>query len=89
MFVGRSPSRDQYEFRRGHNFESQRGYGPRFPFRGARTPPTRREVISRGGHSFGWMNFSNPTFEQMARHWFDSFCANPSVESSARSRSWF
>jgi hypothetical protein len=23
------------------------------------------------------MDFANPTFEQMARHWFDSFCTNP------------
>jgi hypothetical protein len=89
MFARRSPPRDQYECGRGRSFESQRGYEPRFPLRGARTPPVRHEVISRGGHSFGRMNFANPTFEQMARHWFDSFCANPSVEWSARSLSWF
>jgi hypothetical protein len=49
-------------------------------------------MIPRGGHSFdrrGRMNFANPTFEQMARHWFESFCANPSVELVAHSRSWF
>jgi hypothetical protein len=23
------------------------------------------------------MDFANPTFEQMVRHWFDSFCTNP------------
>jgi hypothetical protein len=34
------------------------------------------------------MDFANPTFEQMDQHWFDSFCANPSVESVAPSRSW-
>jgi hypothetical protein len=39
--AGRSPPRDQYEFGRGRNFESQRGYGPCFPFRGSRTPPLR------------------------------------------------
>jgi hypothetical protein len=33
------------------------------------------------------MDFSNPTFEQMARHWFDLFCTNPSAESFAHSRS--
>jgi hypothetical protein len=27
------------------------------------------------------MDFANPTFEQMDRHWFDPFCANPSIES--------
>jgi hypothetical protein len=35
------------------------------------------------------MDFANPTFEQMARHWFDSFCTNPSGESFAHSRSRF
>jgi hypothetical protein len=34
-------------------------------------------------------DFANPTFEQMARHWFDSFCTNPSAESFAHSRSNF
>jgi hypothetical protein len=46
-------------------------------------------VIPHGGHSSVRMDLANPTFEQMARHWFDTFCANPSVESVARSRSWF
>jgi hypothetical protein len=44
-------------------------------------------MVPRGDHSFGRhgrMNFANPTFEQMVQHWFDSFCANPSVESVAR-----
>jgi hypothetical protein len=35
------------------------------------------------------MDFANPTFEQMARHWFDSFCTNPSTESFAHSCSRF
>jgi hypothetical protein len=34
-------------------------------------------VISGGGHSFGRMIFAYPTFEQMARHWFDSFVLTP------------
>jgi hypothetical protein len=46
-------------------------------------------VIPRGGHSSNRMDLANPTFEQMARHWFDSFCANPSVESIAHSHSLF
>jgi hypothetical protein len=25
------------------------------------------------------MDFANPIFEQMARHWFDSFCTNPGL----------
>jgi hypothetical protein len=32
---------------------------------------------------------ANPTLKQMARHWFYTFGTNPSVESFARSRSWF
>jgi hypothetical protein len=51
------------------------------------TPPARCEVIPHGGHSFDRMDFANPTFEQMAQHWFDSFCANPIVASVACSRS--
>jgi hypothetical protein len=35
------------------------------------------------------MDFANPKFEQMARHWFDSFCTNPNDESFAHSRSRF
>jgi hypothetical protein len=76
--AGRSPPRDQYEFGRGRSFESQRGYGPCFPFRGTRTPPMRWEWCSHGGSRFdrmdrcidrqGRMNVANPTFEEMARH---------------------
>ena len=92
VFAGRSPSRGQYEFGRdGRSFVSQRRYGPRLPFRGDRSPPARHEKVQRGG-SFGMrdrMDVANPTFEQMARHWFNSFCSNPSVESFAQSRSRF
>jgi hypothetical protein len=35
------------------------------------------------------MMFANPSFEQMARHWFNFLCANASVESLAHSRSCF
>jgi hypothetical protein len=89
MFARRSPPRGQYEFGRSHSFESKMGYGPRFPTCGARTSPARREMITRGGHSFDRMDFSNPTFEHMPRHWFYSFCTNPDVESIACSRSQF
>jgi hypothetical protein len=91
-FAGRSPPRDQYEFGRGRIFESQKGYEPRFLFRGSRTPPMRREWFTHGGSSFvrrSRMDVANPTFEEMARHWFATFGANPSVESFARARSWF
>ena len=66
------------------SFESQRNYGSRFPPRGARTPLKRRERVPPMRRDR--MDFANPSFEQMARHWFDSFCANPSVESFAHSR---
>jgi hypothetical protein len=78
-FPGRSPPRDQYEFGRGHSFESQRGYESRFPFRGTRTAPVRREWFSLGGSRFdrfdrmdrsvdrhGRMDVANPIFEEMA-----------------------
>jgi hypothetical protein len=32
---------------------------------------------------------ANPTFEQMARHWFCSFDTNPSAESFVRSHAGF
>jgi hypothetical protein len=35
------------------------------------------------------MDVANPTFAEMARHWFDTFGTNPNVESFARFRSWF
>jgi hypothetical protein len=98
-FAGRSPPHDQYEFGRGHSFESQRSYGSLSFFRGTRTPPMRQEWSSHGGSRFdrmdhcidrhGRMNVTNPTFEEMARHWFATFGTNPSVESFARSRSLF
>jgi hypothetical protein len=101
-FTRRSPPRDQYEFGRGRSFESQRGYGPWFPYHGSRTPPVRREWFSHGGSRFdrfdrmdrsfdrrSRIDVANPTFEEMARHWFHTFGTNPSVESFARSRSWF
>jgi hypothetical protein len=85
--VGRSFARGQYEYG-GNNrsFRSQKSYGPRSPLRGMRSPP-------RGGVGVpprrDRMDFANPTFEQMARHWFDSFCTNTSVESFPHSRSRF
>jgi hypothetical protein len=85
-FAGRSPPRDQYEFGRGHSFESQRNYRPHFPFRGTRTPPMRQEWSSHSGSRLdrfdrmdrstdrdSRMNVANPTFKEMARHWFYTF----------------
>jgi hypothetical protein len=98
-FAGRSPPRSQYEFGRDRNFESQKGYGPRFPFCGTHTSPMRQGWSSHGGSKFdrmdryidrhGRMNVANPTFEEMARHWFATFGTNPSVESFARSHPRF
>jgi hypothetical protein len=101
-FVGRSPPRDQYEFGRSRIFESQRGYGPSFLFRGTRTSPVSREWFSLGGSRFarfdtidrnfdrcGRMDVANPTFEEMARHWFDTFGTSPSVDSFSHSSSRF
>jgi hypothetical protein len=45
--------------------------------------------MDRSTDSHSRINVANPTFEEMARHWFDTFGNNPSVESFARSRSWF
>jgi hypothetical protein len=86
-FAGRSFARGQYEY--GGNdriFRSQRSYGPRSPLRGTRSPPRGRVGVPPRRDR---MDFANPTFEQMVRHWFDSFCTNPSVKSFAHSLSRF
>jgi hypothetical protein len=56
------------------------------PLRGTRSPPRGRVGVPPRRDR---MDFDNPTFEQMARHWFDSFCTNPSAESFAHSHSHF
>jgi hypothetical protein len=68
------------------SFRSQRSYRPRSPLRGARRPPRGHVGVPPRRDR---MDFANPTFEQMATHWFDSFCTNPSVESFAHSQSRF
>jgi hypothetical protein len=86
-FVGHSFARGQYEYGgNDHSFKSQRSYGPRSPLHGTHSPPRGRVGVPPRRDR---MDFSNPTFEQMARHWFDLFCTNPSVESFAHSRSRF
>jgi hypothetical protein len=64
----------------------KRSYGPWSPLRGACSPPRVRVGVPPRRDR---MDFASPTFEQMARHWFDSFCTNPSAESFAHSRSHF
>jgi hypothetical protein len=61
-------------------------YGPRSPLRGTRSPPWECVGVPPRRDK---MDFANPTFEQMARCWFDSFCTNPSAESFAHSHSHF
>jgi hypothetical protein len=86
-FAGRSFARGQYEYGgNDRNFRSQRSYGPRSPLRGTRSPPRGRVGVPPRRDR---MDFANTTFEQMVRHWFDSFCTNPSAESFAHSRSRF
>jgi hypothetical protein len=86
-FVGRSFACGQYEYGgNDRSFRSQRSYGPRSPLRGARSPPWGRVGVPPRSDR---MDFANPTLEQMARHWFDSFCTNPNAESFAHSRSLF
>jgi hypothetical protein len=74
-FAGRSFARGQYEYGgNDHSFRSQISYGPRSPLRGTRSPPRGRAGVPPRRDK---MDFANPTFEQMARHWFNSFCTNP------------
>jgi hypothetical protein len=86
-FTGCSFARGQYECGgNDRSFRSQRSYGPWSPLGGTRSPPRGRVGVPPRRDR---MDFSNPTFEQMARHWFDSFCTNPSAKSFSHSRSRF
>jgi hypothetical protein len=86
-FAGHSFARGQYEYGgNDRSFRSQRSYGPRSPLRGTRGPPRGRVSVPPRRDR---MDFANPIFEQMARHWLDSFCTNPSAESFGHSRSRF
>jgi hypothetical protein len=95
QFAGRSPPCAQYGDGRIHSFEMERRDSPRAFFRGFGPPPGREGWFPRGGVRGG--NFgrkdglvsANPTFEQMARHWFYSFGTNPSAETFVRSRARF
>jgi hypothetical protein len=78
-FAGRSFARVGND----RSFRSQRSYGPRSPLHDTRSPPRGRVGVPPRKDR---MDFANPTFEQMARHWFDSFCTNPSAESFAHFR---
>jgi hypothetical protein len=80
-------------------FEMERRDGPRSSFRRFGPPLVRGGWFPHSGYrggvrggSFGRkdsLDCANPTFEQMARHWFYSFGTNPSVESFVHSRARF
>jgi hypothetical protein len=80
-------TRGQYKYG-GNNrrFRSQGSFGPRSPPRGTRSPPRGRVGVPPRSDR---MNFANPTFEKMARQWFDSFYTNSNDDSFAHSRSHF
>jgi hypothetical protein len=84
-FARRSFACGQYEYGgNDRSFRSQRSYGPRSSLRGTHSPPRGCVGVPPRRDR---MDFANPTFERMERHWFDSFCTNPSAESLAHSRS--
>jgi hypothetical protein len=86
-FARRSFACGQYEYGgNDRSFRSQMSYGPQSPLRGTCSPPRGRVgVLPRSDR----MDFADPTFEQLARPWFDLFCTNPSAESFAHSRARF
>ena len=76
-FAGRAPGRFQYDY-----VPRDRGFGGGFeascfPRGGVRQSCGRRD---RG---YALPDFGYPSVEQMARHWFASHFANPSVETFA------
>jgi hypothetical protein len=86
-FAGCSFARGQYKYGgNDRSFRSQRSYRLRSPLCVMRSPPRGRTGVPPRRDR---MDFANPMLEQMARHWFDSFCINPSAESFALFRSRF
>jgi hypothetical protein len=73
----------------------ERRNGPRSSFHGFRPPPAREGLFTHCSHRGGVRGGSfdrrddlvcaNPTLEQMAWHWFNSFSTNPSAESFVHS----
>jgi hypothetical protein len=99
QFARRSPPRAQYGNVRSRSFELERRDGPRFSFCGFGPSLGREGWFPHSGYHGGvrgggfgrkdGLDCANPTFEQMARHWFYSFGTNPSAESFVRSRARF
>jgi hypothetical protein len=77
----------------------ERKDGPWFSFCGLSPPPGREGWFPHGGYRGGvrggsfarkdGLDCANPTFEQMAQHWFYSFGTNPSAASFVCSRTHF
>jgi hypothetical protein len=99
QFATCSPPLSQYGNGRSRSFELERKDGPRYSFCGFGPPPVKEGWFAHSGYhggvrggSFGRkhvLDCANPTFEQMAWHWFYSFGINPSVESFVRSHARF
>jgi hypothetical protein len=75
-FARRSPPRAQYGDGRSRSFEMEMRDNPRSSFRGFGPPPVREGWFPRSGVRGGRfgrkdvLDCANPTFEQIARHWF-------------------
>jgi hypothetical protein len=99
QFARHSPPRAHYGDGRSRSFEKERRDSPRAFFRCFGPPLGREGWFPHGGYrggvrggSFGrkyGLVGANPTFEEMARHWFYSFGTNPDAESFVRSRARF
>jgi hypothetical protein len=84
---------------RSRSFELERREGPRSSFHGFGPPLVIEGWFPHSGYRGGVrggifgrrdvLDFANPTFEQMARHWFNSFSTNPGAKSFVRSRARF
>jgi hypothetical protein len=85
-FARRSFARGQYKYGGTITILDPRGATGLVSLRATHSPPRGRVGVPPRRDR---MDFANPKFEQMARHWFDSFCTNPSAESFAHSRSSF
>jgi hypothetical protein len=93
------PPRAQYRDGRSRRFELERRDGPRSSFRSLGPPPVREGWFPHSGYcggvrggSFGRsdvLDCADPTFEQMARHWFYFFGTKPSAKSFDNSRAHF
>lgn len=76
----RGPNHGKYGFwDHGRSFGRQRFDGLRFPPHGGHQPQRKNELV----------DVSNPTFVQMAQHWYNTCFTNPSVGAFAHSSSCY